>query len=186
MLAEICLRLELFGAVTSIDYLAAKLKRKLQFICGRFTGRHGRAFLRPLAERQYASDRSSSLSSSLRRALQVWKRIITSEAGTRNFLDASEAVPSDVVLFTDGPFPDAHRGEKWEDLPPRIGLHQDSNTDVGVCLVELFGAVTAIDYLAPLFPRQRFLLLFASETVEASVIKGYGAKEDMCDLIAVF
>ena len=192
---------------------AEKLKGKLQFICGHFTSRHGRAFLRPLAERQYASNRSSSLPSSLHRALQVWIMIITSEAGTHNFLDASEAVPSDVVLSTDGSFPDAHRGEKWEDFPPRIGwtafirgatprwdrvifssmvvtpammMEEWLPRSTQVCLVELLGAVAAIDYLEPLYPRQRLLVLIDSEAVEAAVIKGSGAKEDMCDLIAVF
>ena len=64
-------------------------------------------------------------------------------------LDASKAVPSDIIFYTDGSFPDAHRGENWEDSPRRMGerhsLGEQRRFWIQDCFVELLGAVAAIE-----------------------------------------
>ena len=88
--------------------LTRKAQREAAVHLRHFTGRDGRAFLGPLEGRQYASNRSFSLSSSLFRAHHI--------EGWDTQLDASDAVPSDIAPYTDHSFPDGHRGQKREQL----------------------------------------------------------------------
>ena len=106
--------------------LTRKAQREAAVHLRHLTGRDGRAFLGPLEGRQYASNQSFSWSSSLLRVhhIESWD----------TQLDASDAVPSDTVPYTDHSFPDGHRDQKRDNSPASHwvdGLHQGSNGVVG-------------------------------------------------------
>ena len=64
-------------------------------------------------------DEKLSLGTALRRALEQWLRLI--KFGAPRELTIVHEQKSDVVLFTDGSYPDDRKGETRELHPPRIG-----------------------------------------------------------------
>ena len=95
---------------------AGKLKGVLQFAASQIWGKVGRAFLRVLSERQYDKrpDPDTSINKALDAALIMWRWLVSS-GPPRPISEFQEAV-ADVVIFTDGFWPDEGSKEK-----PRIG-----------------------------------------------------------------
>ena len=51
---------------------AAKMRGKLLFISSHFSGRHGRTYLKPIADRQWNAAGGYTLGPELRRSLRIW------------------------------------------------------------------------------------------------------------------
>ena len=98
---------------------AGKLKGKLMFGASQLWGKVGRAFLRPISERQYVRfplKDGFALDPALRSSLAHWRHLV--EAGPPRPIDMRSEKPADVVIFTDGFTPDPR---KRENLPDRVG-----------------------------------------------------------------
>lgn len=176
------------------------------FGASRLWGKVGRAFLRVISERQYSKFPCSDvfrLDEPLRAALAQWKNLI--KEGPPRSIDFRSDKKADVVIFTDGFSPDPRDVDR---LPDRIGavvfdrkmLRPVQFTAVVPSeLKEKFLArrtqIIPVELLAPIVAIHTFkdrlfgvdLLLFIdSEVVEATLIKGYSSKEDLCSLVSVF
>ena len=181
---------------------AAKLKGKLMFAASQFWGRLGRAFMLALSERQKASPDKLQLTMPVKLALLQWKTIL--HEGKPRPLAPPSSSDVEVVLFTDGYYPDARYKETGD---PGIG---------GVCCelgaaplfyaewvmeaemavwaqrvtqiipVEMLAAVRALQGFADRVKNKRVILLIDSEAVEGALVKGYSGREDICQLIGVF
>ena len=185
---------------------AGKLKGKLMFGASHLWGKVGRAFLRPLSERQYSRDRSdlrSSLSAPLRRSLVQWKKLIREGPPRQIALRTSK--PADVVIFTDGFAPDLR---KKENGPERIGavcfdrrgaapiqfseaipeavIRKWVPRATQIFPVELIAPVLALATFADQVRGRDVVMLIDSEGVEAALIKGYSSHEDLVEIIEVF
>ena len=185
---------------------AGKLKGKLMFGASHLWGKVGRAFLRPLSERQYSRDRSdlrSSLSAPLRRSLVQWKKLIREGPPRQIALRTSK--PADVVIFTDGFAPDLRKKEKG---PERIGavcfdrrgaapiqfseaipeavIRKWVPRATQIFPVELIAPVLALATFADQVRGRDVVMLIDSEGVEAALIKGYSSHEDLVEIIEVF
>ena len=185
---------------------AGKLKGKLMFGSSQLWGKIGRAFFRPISERQYMKDRADDrmlLNSALRRSLTQWKFLI--EHGPPRPIPLRAPKKCDVVIFTDGFTPDMRKSERG---PDRVGavmldrrlLHPVQFTEtipkrVSRAWIPRTTQIVPIEMIAPVLALETFkesvrdrdvLLLIDSEPVEAALVKGYSAKEDLSSLIEVF
>ena len=185
---------------------AGKLKGKLMFGASQLWGKVGRAFLRPFSERQYAKfpvNDQFSLDEALLVSIQHWKFLI--ESGPPRPIDFKRSKVSDLVIFTDGFTPDPR---KKEDLPDRVGaVAFDHRMSAPLQFSEIVPKsvqkrwlarktqIVPVEMIAPILALQTFrdraigadvIILIDSEAVEASLIKGYSSKEDLCSLISVF
>ena len=88
---------------------SAKLKGKLMFAASQFWGRLGRAFMLALSERQKATPDKVELSLPCRLALLQWRLILLE--GRPRSLCPPKSTSVEVVIFTDGYFPDPRRKE---------------------------------------------------------------------------
>ena len=185
---------------------AGKLKGKLMFGASQLWGKVGRAFLRPFSERQYAKFPANDqfrIDKALLVSIKHWKNLI--ESGPPRPIDFKGRKISDLVIFTDGFTPDPRKQEK---LPDRVGAVV---FDHRLCSPIQFSEVipksvqkhwlqrktqiVPVEMIAPILALQTFrervvgadvIILIDSEAVEASLIKGYSSKEDLCSLISVF
>ena len=182
---------------------AGKLKGVLQFAASQIWGKVGRAFLRVLSERQYDKrpNPDTSINEALDAALIMWRYLVAS-GPPRPIAEFQEAT-SDVVIFTDGFWPDENDTE-----PPRIGgtIIVKEKGDVfyftlavpkeimeewipratQIMMIEMLAPVVTI-YNFQNFLRDKLVLLFVdSEAVEGALVKGYSSKEDLSWLTAVF
>lgn len=169
-------------------------------------GKVGRAFLRPISERQYVRFPLKDgfvLDPALRSSLAHWRHLV--EAGPPRPIDMRREKPADVVIFTDGFTPDPR---KRENLPDRVGavlfdrrLTQPWQfSEVVPKSVQRFWIsrktqIVPVEMVATILALQTFkerlfgadlILLIDSEAVEAALIKGYSSKEDLCILISIF
>ena len=185
---------------------AGKLKGKLMFGASQLWGKVGRAFLRPISERQYARFPLSdgfTLDEALRFSLSHWRHLV--EFGPPRPIDVRAEKPADSVIFTDGFTPDPR---KRENLPDRVGavlfdrrLTQALQfSEVIPKAAQKFWAIrktqiVPVEMVAPILALGTFrdrlfgadlILLIDSEAVEAALIKGYSSKEDLCILISIF
>ena len=55
-----------------------------------------------------------------------------------------------------------------------------------ICMIELLAAVVAVQTFREEIRGKLVLLFIDSEPVEAALIKGYSAKEDVCELVGLF
>ena len=81
-------------------------RAKLLFVAGHYSGRHGRAFLGAIGERQYSQASKMVITPNIRKAVRAWIRILESDAGVRRIFDEYADKEADFLLFTDGAFPD--------------------------------------------------------------------------------
>ncbi len=185
---------------------AGKLKGKLMFGASQPWGKVGRAFFRPISERQYARVACKDgfvIDAALRESLEHWRFLV--QKGPPRPIDVRSEKFADVVIFTDGFTPDPRKNEK---LPDRVGaVLFDRNlirawqfSEVVPKSVQKFWLVrktqiVPVEMIAPILALQTFkerlfgvdlILLIDSEAVEAALIKGYSSKEDLCKLISVF
>ena len=185
---------------------AGKLKGKLMFGASQLWGKVGRAFLRPISERQYARfpvKEGFLLNPALSRSLAHWRKLI--ESGPPRPIEFKAKKISDAVIFTDGFTP----GPRFNDQrPSRIGaVLFDRKAASPVQFSEVVPLsvqqkwlprktqIVPVEMLAPILALETFrdrlygadvILLIDSEAVEAALVKGYSSKEDLCDLISVF
>ena len=96
---------------------AAKLKGRLMFVCGHYRGRHGRPYLRALAERQHTVSTDHTIDAALRRSLCAWLRILDYSPDPRRLYVDTAGKPADCVIFTDGAFRDARPWVEDDDTP---------------------------------------------------------------------
>ncbi|CAK0900960.1 unnamed protein product [Prorocentrum cordatum] len=184
---------------------AGKLKGRLEHVASHLWGRFGRSFLRALAERQWQRGGDHSLNRALRRSLQFWLWLLETRGVPRSLVKQGR-LQSDVVIFTDGFFPDPR--DDACDQQPRVGwlvLNTSSGAaSVGkwevpqslmrrwlprktqIVMVEAFAAVLVVDQYRHELAGKRALLFIDSDAVLASLIKGYSAKEDLCELVGFF
>ena len=185
---------------------AGKLKGKLMFGASQLWGKVGRAFLRPISERQYArfsSDEGFTIDEALKISLLQWKHLVVD--GPPRPIDLRSEKPADAVIFTDGFTPDPRSKIR---LPDRVGaVLLDRNLVRPIQFTAIVPKyvqkkwlirktqIVPVEMVAPILALQTFkdrlfgadiILLIDSEAVEAALIKGYSSKEDLCYLISVF
>ena len=190
---------------------AGKLKGKLLFVAGHYSGRHGRAFLGAIGERQYSQASKTDITPNIRKAVRAWIRILESDVGVRRLFDECTDKEADFVLFTDGAFPDIRTWLPLDETIPRIGwvsFHKDShqqeevlysamNVDEDVIekwlprltqigMIELLASVVAVEHMAKAMAGKTALLFVDSEAVEGCFVKGSSSREDQEDLVSIF
>ena len=186
--------------------LAGKLKGKLMFGASQLWGKVGRAFFRPLSERQYMKDLHGDrmeINPAIVRSLIYWKKLV--QRGPPREISLRAEKSSDVVIFTDGFTPDQRKDEAG---PDRIGavmfdrravapkqISEVIPTAVSDKWLRRKTQIVPIEMIAPILAIQTFrdhlrnkdvLLLIDSEAVEAALVKGYSSKEDLCELVEIF
>ena len=180
---------------------AGKLRGKLMFGSSQLWGKIGRAFLRSLSERQYSKFPRSDVNAPLKLSLEHWKLLI--EDGPPRKIETAERRKSDFVIFTDGSYPDQKSSltEPWIGgvlfrkgrRPVQFGCSVSQDLidkwlprKSQIAMVEMFATVVALATFAPWIKDSWSLLFVDSEPVQGALVKGYSAKEDLCELVGVF
>ena len=181
---------------------AGKLRGKLMFGASQLWGKIGRAFLRSLSERQYIRHPRSDLNKALVKSLEHWKWLI--QHGPPRPIMIASAKKADAVIFTDGSFPD---GKEGSPLKPWIGgvlfkigcqpiqfgsevsqklIDQWLPRKSQISMVEMFATVVALETFREQIFDSSSLLFVDSESVPGALVKGYSAREDLCELVGSF
>ena len=183
---------------------AAKLKGKLLYAATQLWGKIGRAYLRPLSERQYSKKPRTKLDKALELALKAWIRLL--DSAPRRTLRPNMNTDTDYVLFTDGFFPDWRKAETGK---PQVGgvlfetkgrespkyftqKLEQSRMDTWItrknqiAMVELFAPVLALETFKGQLKGKKVLLFVDSESVEGALVKGYSSREDISELVGQF
>ena len=181
---------------------AGKLRGKLMFGASQLWGKIGRAFLRSLSERQYTKFNHTALNKAIVLSLEHWRWLIV-EGPPRPILETRPR-SADYVLFTDGSFPDGKPGSplkpwiggvlfKKGEVPLQFGCEVDRSLikkwlprKSQIAMVELFATVVALKTFEGHLAESWSLLLVDSESVQGALVKGYSAREDVCELVGVF
>ena len=126
--------------------------------------------------------------------------------------NAFNAAPAEVVLFTDGAAPDPRRDVDQDAPVPRLGwvafirpregraeevlfssfaipeaiMNEWTPRVTQVAMVELFGAVAALEAVGPRVRGATCLLLVDAEAAQGALVKGYSAIDDFGDLLGCF
>ena len=187
---------------------AAKLRGKLGFVSGHLSGRHGRSCLLALSERQYARDGSSTVTLPIRRALRLWLTLLDSSHVSRPLFGEQNYNPADFLVFSDGYCPDPRPGVESSPKATRVGwvcfqvpgpaqeeevtyssytvpehvISEWSSRRTQIMMVEMLGAVMAVEQMSEKMEGKRITLFIDSEAAEAALIKGYSARSDINDL----
>ena len=186
---------------------AGKLKGKLMFGASQLWGKVGRTFLRVISERQYArspvSEDGFIVDEALKFALEHWRHLI--HAGPPRPIEVRKLKKPDVVLFTDGFTPDPRDDTP---LPDRVGaVLFDRRLGAPLQFSEIISKkqqkgwaprktqIVPVEMIAPILALHTFrermyvtdlILLIDSEAVEASLVKGYSSRSDLCTLVSTF
>ena len=173
---------------------AGKLRGKLMFGASQLWGKIGRAFLRSLSERH--------LNKALVKSLEHWKWLI--QHGPPRPIMIASAKKADAVIFTDGSFPD---GKEGSPLKPWIGgvffrlgcqpvqfggevsqklIDQWLPRKSQISMVEMFATVVALETFRDQITDASVLLFVDSESVQGALVKGYSAREGLCELVGSF
>ena len=185
---------------------AGKLKGKLMFGASQLWGKVGRAFLRPISERQYArfpAKEGFKLDAALALSLRHWGKLI--ESGPPRPIEFRAEKKSDAVIFTDGFTPDPRFNEnkpdrigavlfdrrskspfQFSEVVPKAVQREWLPRKTQIVPVEMIAPVVALKTFHDRLFGADLILLIDSEAVEAALIKGYSSKEDLCELISVF
>ena len=181
---------------------AGKLRGKLMFGASQLWGKIGRAFLRSLSERQYTRSNQTTLNKAIVLSLEHWRWLIV-EGPPRPILETNPR-SADYVLFTDGSFPDGKPGSplkpwiggvlfKKGEVPLQFGCEVKQSLikkwiprKSQIAMVELFATVVALKTFEAQLEGSWSLLLVDSEPVQGALVKGYSAREDVCELVGVF
>lgn len=185
---------------------AGKLKGKLMFGASQLWGKVGRAFLRPISERQYFKfphNQEFKLDPPLVESLVQWRKLI--EAGPPRPIDLACGRLADAVIFTDGFTPDPRSSDRSPDriggvlFDRRLKQPRQFTAEVPAWIKEQWlertTQIMPIEMIAPVVALSSFsdrvvgadiILLIDSEAVEAALVKGYSSREDMCHIISVF
>eukprot|EP00438_Fugacium_kawagutii_P004538 Skav222280 [mRNA] locus=scaffold807:136980:138029:- [translate_table: standard] len=181
---------------------AGKLRGKLMFGASQLWGKVGRAFLRSLSERQYMKFPKNEINKAIKLSLEKWRDLVLE--GPPREIEMIKPRCSDFVLFTDGSFPD---GKPGSPLKPWIGgvLFSKGSTPLQfsaevpmalieqwlprksqIAMVEMFAVVVALKTFEEKLKGSWALLFVDSESVQGALVKGYSAKEDLCELVGKF
>ena len=183
--------------------LAAKFKGRLSFAAMQFWGKIGRAYLRCLSERQYTKSGNNDISPSIALCLREWTRI-TIAGRPKPILPISDQ-PADIVVFTDGFFPNSDLGESGisrvggvifdrSRLKPMV-FTLPITTDMmrhwiprktQISMIEMFAPILAVEFLGDASLHKSILFFVDNESSEGALVKGYSAMEDICELTAIF
>ena len=182
---------------------AGKLRGKLMFGASQLWGKVGRAFLRALSDRQYSRRTTdTSLTPALIYSLYKWRTLVMH--GPPRPIPGSGSRKSDIVIFTDGSAPSSSPKDPAtemiggvmftrEDSPkqfssdvPKLIVQRWFPRKTQICMIELLAAVVAVQTFREEIRGKLVLLFIDSEPVEAALIKGYSAKEDVCELVGLF
>ena len=183
---------------------AAKLKGKLMFAASQLWGKVGRAFLRPLSERQYSRECWDKLDRSLVLALQGWLQLL--KHAPRRTLAPFSNEKVEWVLFTDGYTPDQRFGETGDSMigavlfkadgsvPPRYlsevvpaQVVKDWRARANqISMVELIAPIVAFHRWKDVLEGRKTLVLIDNESAEGALVKGYSSKEDACEALSHF
>ena len=181
---------------------ASKIKGKLQFAAAHFWGKIGRPFMRALSERQFSSTIRTELNDALRIALFEWLRIIMEVEAKE--LTAGSETEIEAVIYTDGYYPDARRGDHEE---PRVGAVIFSRQreiplatsiavpqevidtwiprETQIAMVETIAVNVALETFEEMIVGKRVVVMIDSESVLGAIVKGYSDREDICGLVSV-
>ncbi|OLQ04162.1 hypothetical protein AK812_SmicGene12771 [Symbiodinium microadriaticum] len=157
-------------------------------------------------KRQYSKDLSGGrmdLNEALKRSLIYWRGLI--EFGPPREISLRASKRSDIVIFTDGFTSDQKKAECGPDrigavMFDRRGLAPKQFTEViprsiSEKWIQRKTKIVPIEMIAPILALETFrdhvrnkdvILLIDSEAVEASLVKGYSSKEDLCELVELF
>ena len=181
---------------------AGKLRGKLMFGASQLWGKIGRAFLRSLSERQYSKVPSTAVNRAIELSLEEWKELIV--RGPPRKIELIGPRLPDVVVFTDGSYPD--QSGKWPDHPwiggvlfkrgcrplqfgarvPLDLIQKWLPRKSQIAMVEMFAVVVALETFKEQLRGAWSLLFVDSEPVLGALVKGYSAREDMCELTGFF
>jgi hypothetical protein len=168
------------------------------FAASQLWGKLGRACLLALSERQYTKVFREGVDKALKLSLEALLRLLA----TRE-LKPLESDAVDVVLFTDGYYPDSRKGESGK---AQVGAvlfaaggttqplylseqHEQRTVDTWltrqnqISMVELFAPVLTLHAMEELVRRKKLLLFVDSEAVEGALVKGYSSREDLSELV---
>lgn len=185
---------------------AGKLKGKLMFGASQLWGKIGRAFLRPISERQYWKFPPSAefkLDLQLAESLRQWRKLIM--GGPPRPIDLARERLTDAVIFTDGFTPDPRSLDRNPDriggvifdrrlwrprqftavVPPQVSERWLKRA-TQIMPIEMLAPVVALTTFADRLFEADLILLIDSEAVEAALVKGYSSREDMCEIITLF
>ena len=180
---------------------AGKLRGKLMFGASQLWGKIGRAFLRSLSERQYSKVPRSDVNKAISLSLDQWRLLV--ESGPPRPIECTGSRKTDFVIFTDGSFPDAKSSlaDPWIGgvlfqrgaRPIQFGCRVDKKLidswiprKSQIAMVELFATVVALSTFGNRIKGSWSLLFVDSESALGALVKGYSAKEDLCELVGVF
>ena len=164
-------------------------------------GKIGRAFLRSLSERQYTRVPRSDINKAIKLSLVKWQELVSE--GPPRPIEFVENRRADYVIFTDGSFPDGKSDllKPWIGgvlfakgmKPVQFGCPVDEEMiqkwiprKSQIAMVELFATVVALTTFKKCLQGSWSLLFVDSEPVQGALVKGYSAKEDLCELVGVF
>ena len=181
---------------------AGKLRGKLMFGASQLWGKIGRAFLRSLSERQYIRNPRSDLNTALIKSLEHWKWLI--QHGPPRPIMSAQTQKADAVIFTDGSFPDGSEGSPLKpwiggvlfkigcqplqfgcELPQSLIDHWLPRKSQ-IAMVEMFATLVALETFREQIFDSSPLLFVDSESVQGALVKGYSAREDLCELVGPF
>ena len=183
---------------------AAKLKGKLMFAASQLWEKLGRAYLLALSERQYTKVYREGVDKALKLSLEAWLRLL--ELAPRRELKPLESDAVDVVLFTDGYYPDSRKGESGKAQVGAVLFAAGGTTQPlylseqleqrtvdtwltrqnQISMVELFAPVLALFAMEEAVRGKKLLLFVDSEAVEGALVKGYSSREDLSELVGKF
>eukprot|EP00434_Breviolum_minutum_P005737 symbB.v1.2.005053.t1/scaffold291.1/size238869/18 len=180
---------------------AGKLRRKVMFGASQLWGKIGRAFLRLLSERQYVRNPCSDMNKALVKSPEHWTWLI--QHCPPRPIQVAAAQKPDVVVFTDGSFPDGSEGSplkpwiggvmfKLGQQPLQFGsevaqslIDQWLPRKSQIAMVEMFATVVALETLREV-QNSSSLLFVDSESAQRALVKGSSAREDLCELVRSF
>ena len=183
--------------------LAGKLRGQLGFAASQFWGKVGRAYFRSLSERQYDKSGRSDVTLAIELSLRSWTKILCT-GRPRPIVGAINRC-ADVVIFTDGFFPNPRRGESgiarvggvifdrerskpmWFTKPITDELMAGwIPRETQISMVEMFAPVLAVAAYGQQLAGRSLIVMVDSESVEGALVKGYSSKADLCELTGVF
>ena len=177
------------------------------FAASQLWGKVGRAFLLAISERQYSKtlskDQKALLGTALEHALKQWLRLVN-EGPPRELKQVAPA-RADVVIFTDGFFPDPRRSEKgparvgavlfdrrrvhpaqFSEIVPKEVLDKWISRSTQIFMVELVATVLALETFRYYLQNTNVLLFVDAEAVEGALVKGYSSRSDVSLLVGKF
>ncbi|CAE7520554.1 unnamed protein product [Symbiodinium pilosum] len=165
---------------------AGKLKGKLMFGSSQLWGKAGRAFFRPLSERQYLKDLTEDRTRLTEPLIKVPEEVRRGDlhGGFTPDLRKKERGLDRVgaVMFDRR---DDHPRQFSAVIPEKV-VRKWLFRKTQIVPMEMIATVLAIETFKDHLRGKDVLLLIDSEAVEASLVKGYSSKQDLCEIIELF